>query len=425
MEDRLEYDIAWSINPFVHNPYQKRHHDSGPSTPHFGGSPGPTMITVQQMRPGRTMSKDPNRRTSVEAHALSIFDNLGTPKASYAELFYDLFFVASLTSFGIKHEITQDQAIASYVAFFTVLWWVWTSQSFYDVRFETGDVIHRLFKFAQLLLLAGFAAFAGRFDVYYGFPNDYGLENDGNPFTSDRTSGFFAFKGMTLVYIISRGILALQYVLLYFYARRKNYPAANQFLLQIAALIISGAMWLGSYFLEGEGASDAMKIAKFGLWYGGIAIEFAASIVAWMCCRVTGFRRTHLTERLATLTLLILGEGVIGYAIALQGSIFLQMIKLTRVIGGIGFGAPAGCAVVMVCLIIYLLWLLYFSTFDGDAQYSVPKAYSWVDLSCYQLILDLHALSVPRCSYPHSHSVQFAHDLCKRTECRQYVRSRK
>lgn len=125
---------------------------------------------------------------------------------------------------------------------------------------------------------------------------------------------------MTLVYIISRVVLALQYLLLYHYARRKAYPASRQFLVQVASLLISGAMWLGSYFLEGEDANEAMRIAKFGLWYGGIAIEFATSIVTWACCRVTGFRKTHLNERFATLTLLIIGEGVIGYAIALQGS---------------------------------------------------------------------------------------------------------
>jgi low temperature requirement protein LtrA len=76
------------------------------------------MITIQQMKVGT------DRRFSVQAHATgpSQLEQLGAPRASYAELFYDLFFVASLTSFGIKHEITQAQAIASYVAFFTVLW---------------------------------------------------------------------------------------------------------------------------------------------------------------------------------------------------------------------------------------------------------------------------------------------------------------
>lgn len=79
------------------------------------------MMTVQQMQVvnERTM----RRKGSVDVHVMSMAEQLGTPKASYAELFYDLFFVASLTSFGIKHEITQDQAIASYVAFFTVLWY--------------------------------------------------------------------------------------------------------------------------------------------------------------------------------------------------------------------------------------------------------------------------------------------------------------
>ena len=191
----------------------------------------------------------------------------------------------------------------------------------YDVRFETGDVIHRIFKFLQLLLLAAFAAFAGRFDVYYGFPNDMGLESDySNPSYSVRTTGFFSFRGMTLVYIISRGILALQYLLLYFYARRKSYPASNQFLFQVGALVVSGCMWIGSYFLEGDDVNYAMRIAKFGLWYGGVGIELASTILIWLFCRVTGFRRTHLAERFSTLTLLILGEGVIGYAIALQGS---------------------------------------------------------------------------------------------------------
>jgi low temperature requirement protein LtrA len=49
-------------------------------------------------------------------------EEVRVPKEIYAELFYDLFFVAALTTFGIRHEITQEQAIATYVSFFTILW---------------------------------------------------------------------------------------------------------------------------------------------------------------------------------------------------------------------------------------------------------------------------------------------------------------
>jgi low temperature requirement protein LtrA len=80
------------------------------------------MMTVAQMNSLQEQKFRQQHRDSLKSHPMSMAEQLAAPKASYAELFYDLFFVASLTSFGTKHEITQDQAIASYVAFFTVLW---------------------------------------------------------------------------------------------------------------------------------------------------------------------------------------------------------------------------------------------------------------------------------------------------------------
>ena len=67
--------------------------------------------------------------------------------------------------------------------------------------------------------------------------------------------------------------------------------------------------------------NTAEKIARFGLWSGRILIEALATIAIWVWCKVTAFRHTHIAEQFATLTLLILGEGVIGYAVALQQSI--------------------------------------------------------------------------------------------------------
>ena len=98
-----------------------------------------------------------------------------------------------------------------------------------------------------------------------------------------------------------------------------------------------------------------------------------------MICRVTGIRRTHLSERFATLALLILGEGIIGYAITLQQSTLNLTVPrgLLLVVGGVGFGTPAGLAIVMVCVIIYLLWVYYFSTFIERAERDVIHAYAW------------------------------------------------
>jgi low temperature requirement protein LtrA len=173
----------------------------------------------------------------------------------------------------------------------------------------------------HILIEAGFAAFAGRFDSYYGFHDDYGLD-EGLTNQSERQTGDFAFRGMTIMYIISRSVLAAQYSLVYYYAHVKSYSNRKHLFFQIASLCISGGMWIGSYFLEADNATNGLRISKFALWYGGILIEIVAPFVAILFgCRVIGFKYTNLTERFSTLTLLILGEGVIGYAFTLQKSI--------------------------------------------------------------------------------------------------------
>ena len=126
---------------------------------------------------------------------------------------------------------------------------------------------------------------------------------------------------MTVMYFISRFVLAAQYLLVYYYARVKSYTERKHLFFQIASLCISGAMWIGTYFLEADDVTNGQRISKFALWYGGILIEAVAPFVSLsFACRVTGFQHSNLTERFSTLTLLILGEGIIGYAITLEES---------------------------------------------------------------------------------------------------------
>jgi low temperature requirement protein LtrA len=129
------------------------------------------------------------------------------------------------------------------------------------------------------------------------------------------------------MYIISRFVLATQYLLIYYYAHVKSYTQRKHLFFQIASLCVSGGMWIGSYFLEADNATDGMRISKFALWYGGILIEIVAPFASMsFACRVTGFQHSNLTERFSTLTLLILGEGVIGYAFTLQESTCTRFI---------------------------------------------------------------------------------------------------
>jgi low temperature requirement protein LtrA len=128
---------------------------------------------------------------------------------------------------------------------------------------------------------------------------------------------------MTIMYIISRFVLAAQYSLVYYYAYVQSHSKRKHLFFQIVSLCISGGMWIGSYFLEADNATNGLRISKFALWYGGILIEIVAPFVSILFKRhVIGFQHTNLTERFSTLTLLILGEGVIGYAFTLQKSTY-------------------------------------------------------------------------------------------------------
>ncbi|KAL8950484.1 MAG: hypothetical protein Q9183_007519, partial [Haloplaca sp. 2 TL-2023] len=123
-------------------------------------------------------------------------DDTGAPafrergEASSIELFYDLFFVANLTSFTTVHAIddrnskaitpyvvpftsspfqsaadffpvasiiTIITAITSYIGFFAILWFTWLQVVLYDVRFGCDSLFERLCKLVHFGAMVTFA----------------------------------------------------------------------------------------------------------------------------------------------------------------------------------------------------------------------------------------------------------------------------
>jgi hypothetical protein len=80
------------------------------------------------------------------------------------ELFYDLFFVANLTSFSSIHEINDSQALSAYIGFFCVLWFTWCQVSLFDVRFVVDSVLERAAKAVHLGVMVGLAVVGPNFD---------------------------------------------------------------------------------------------------------------------------------------------------------------------------------------------------------------------------------------------------------------------
>lgn len=84
------------------------------------------------------------------------------------ELFYDLFFVANLTTFSALHEINDKKTLTSYIGFFCVLWFTWCQVTLFDVRFVANSVVDRVAKAVHLGVMVGFAVVGPNFN-----PTDY------------------------------------------------------------------------------------------------------------------------------------------------------------------------------------------------------------------------------------------------------------
>lgn len=81
------------------------------------------------------------------------------------ELFYDLFFVANLTTFSNIHEINDTKTLTSYIGFFCILWFTWCVTSLYDIRFVTDSLLARIAKGVHLGVMVGLAVSGPKFDT--------------------------------------------------------------------------------------------------------------------------------------------------------------------------------------------------------------------------------------------------------------------
>lgn len=63
-----------------------------------------------------------------------------------------------------QHEIANPAAIPVFLSFFTIIFWTWTSQTAYDMRYQGNDAVNRFFKFIQVGLFIYQGAASGNWN---------------------------------------------------------------------------------------------------------------------------------------------------------------------------------------------------------------------------------------------------------------------
>lgn len=119
-----------------------------------------------------------------------------------------------------------------------------------------------------------------------------------------------SFAAINLVLLISRGLLAVDYLVPLWYLRKTR---RREVILPLALCVliftISTIIYAGIMVTFTE---DHFQPDSYRAWYVLLAYEVVAMFSISLVWRVLSFKNTHLVKRLSLLTLIILGEGILG-----------------------------------------------------------------------------------------------------------------
>ncbi|KAI9689684.1 MAG: hypothetical protein M1820_010084 [Bogoriella megaspora] len=249
-------------------------------------------------------------------------------EATSTELFYDLFFVANLTTFTSSHEINDHKQLTSYIGFFCILWFTWYQVSLHDLRFSVDSLFERVCKALQFGFMVGFAVTGTKFQ-----PDDEELYWD-------------YFRDLSYILMGTRFVLMFQYIAALWFT--KEYERVR---LPLLLIIINCAVAAFAYL----GLSFAFKYESTGPhayigWYVISVAETALTTAVSSSWRQVSFKGTHMVQRMSLLTLIILGEGIIGLTKSITYIVKNDNVFTSAIIGNIAAAV----------LVIYFLFLIYF-----------------------------------------------------------------
>ena len=119
-------------------------------------------------------------------------------------------------------------------------------------------------------------------------------------------------------------------------------------------MVYLGMFW-GVTVVNAEGDNHT-----YYTWYGLAVLEALIVTGISMKWRNVSYEGTHIVERMSLLTLIILGEGVISIAKAVQ--------YITYADGAFSFTGSVAGEIVCAVLILYFLYMIYFDWQDEEGE---------------------------------------------------------
>jgi low temperature requirement protein LtrA len=266
-----------------------------------------------------------------------------------SELFYDLFFVANLTTFTSMLEINDHKSLTAYMGFFSLLWLTWYQVTLYDVRFSTDSVFERVAKAVHFGVMVGFAVIGPQWEP------------------GQEIADYKIYKAFGLILMVSRITLFLQYAVTLLYVKKYKKTVVPLCIIMsstLLAAILYGVLTL--VFPKEIFDADVAVLQKSNVyiaWYVIALCETLARVTVSCHWRVISFKGTHMVQRMSLLTLIVLGEGIIVVCKSISKIIKNDFLWTAAVVGQI----------IAAVLIIYFLYMLYFDRMQEEHFGSIKQ----------------------------------------------------
>jgi low temperature requirement protein LtrA len=267
----------------------------------------------------------------------------GERHASWLELFFDLVFVVAITE--LSHYLVTDHSAGGFLRFaalFIPVYVAWQGYTAYASRFDTDDLALRLAYFGAMLAILAMAVLIE--DVAHG-----------------NHSGAFA-----IAYV------ALRSIMLALYARAWRAVPEARALIRFygSGYSVGAALWLVSLAFDTPW--------RYVIWAIAQLLELSLPPLSTQLHRRIPVSASHLPERWALFTLIVIGESVVAVAIAVSGANWHFSSVAAAVLGFVAVAA---------------VWWLYFDRQASVALRGATMSFVVYSYAHIPLLMGLAAMS--------------------------------
>ena len=254
--------------------------------------------------------------------------------ATSLELLFDLIFVVAIATAGVQlhHSMIENHlstGLVHYLMVFFALWWAWMNFSWFASAYDNDDAFYRITTFVQIV---------GSLVIAAGIPMAFQKDD---------------FDVIIAGYVIMRLGLVVQWLRV----AASDLERRKTALRYVIGIVIVQIAWLMFHF-------SPIDLTLF-IFAALVCAELSVPLWAEAANR-TPWHAHHIAERYSLLTIIVLGESIVGCYSAIADALQNQLLSIELIflmVGGL--------------IMMFTMWWAYFDNEVGDTLTTQKRVFSW------------------------------------------------